>query len=121
MTADKLGDRYDSLANAVVMAAIRDLRRLLVRRRNLKTKTSIENNRCDIERIRRFFFSQEFALFTSLDPETLWEAVVREEENEYQRREKKAERIRQAKGAGEVIDDDTGNGEELGDHSGAEQ
>ena len=59
---------YESLANAIILQAVKDYREVLARAASHSAKDCYQRNKDDLE---RFFLSGWFGVLTNLDPELL--------------------------------------------------
>lgn len=61
-------EAYENLANAIILSAVGDYKRALIRQRR---HPESESARRDVEELEKFFFSEWYELLTNLDPSYL--------------------------------------------------
>lgn len=65
MKAMEVKEAYENLANAIILSAVGDYKRALVR---LKRHPGNKTVKDDAERLERFFYSEWYEILTNLDP-----------------------------------------------------
>lgn len=73
-------DCYENLVVGIVQLAIRDYQTQILKRKKAEAEDrseKVEECEEEIEKIRRFFFSKNFARLTRLDAADTWQRVVK--------------------------------------------
>lgn len=70
-----MNDKYDDLANAIVLQAVKDYRDALKKLKNYPNSNSMQHRKNEVE---RFFRSDWYSTLTSIDPEMLIEKLNEE-------------------------------------------
>lgn len=58
-------EAYENLANEIIISAVKDYKRALIRQRR---RAESERARRDVEELEKFFFSEWYEVLTNLDP-----------------------------------------------------
>lgn len=74
---DSVLDPYQNLANAIVLAAVKDYRKALKKLKKHPKNTTAKD---EVDELERFFHSRLYSIYTNVDPEYLISKLRKEVE-----------------------------------------